>query len=557
MKQIITIGALLFSGLLPGLVRAQVDWVEYENNPVIDEAFDPGSTVIFRPSVVFDGTTYHMWYGKEEGGLAEVMGYATSTDGRAWTLVESVVLQPSLDPARFDRDSASQGWVIADGDTLKMWYWGNGQNVGNIGYAWSLDGITWIKVDGAGLDGSVYDRVIDGGSALALATPTVVKDQGGTYHMWFSRVIGLDGVFIGRIGYATSPDGLIWTNVPGPGTDGAVLDWGAAGSFDDFTVLWPAVVETEGGFMMWYAGGGPQGQTGGLGCATSPDGVTWTKIAGNATNGACFETPGQVAVIEQEGQYKMWYGIGGTTRSNDVVHLAFSGEPPPPQNQAPPAPQITTPEDQAEIVVGGGMGEAPLPPETPFAVTWTESIDPDGDTVSYTWQLATAGDFTEGTVLLSAETGTETRFETTLGALAALLDQNSITPGLSLTLFHRVVASDGEFDTPSATAQVTLFRGTLVANEAEALPVSYALDQNYPNPFATTTHIRFALPSAGPVTLTVYNLMGQEIAVLVSGTYPAGRYTTTWDAADLASGVYTYRLQAGAYSETRALLVLK
>ncbi len=308
--------------LTPAPVLAQIDWVDADTNPVIDTAFDPDSRSIWRPSVVFDGETYHMWYGKDNGDGVETMGYATSPDGLAWTLVSPTVLAPSTDPNRFDADDASQGWVIADGDTLKMWYWGNGPNIGNIGYAVSFDGINWVKQDGPGTGGSVYDRTMDGGTGLALATPTVVKKD-GTYHMWYARVVGANQVFLSQIGYATSTDGINWTNVPGPGINGAVLDVGEAGQFDTLTVQWPAVVATEEGFMMWYMGAsGPR--TGGLGCATSPDGINWIRLPGNGTNGACFDGVHLASVIKQGEQYIMWYGIFGSGNS-DEIHYAISG----------------------------------------------------------------------------------------------------------------------------------------------------------------------------------------------------------------------------------------
>ncbi|MFQ5864888.1 MAG: FlgD immunoglobulin-like domain containing protein [bacterium] len=304
---------------IPTLLWSQFDWEPYENNPVIDENFDPTSEIIFRPSVIFDGVTYHMWYGKSEEGMVETMGYATSPDGIDWTLIDAHVIEPSSDPNRFDSEDASQGWVIADGDTFKMWYWGNGPNIGNIGYAWSIDAVNWTKVNGPGMDGSVYDRNMDGGTALALVTPCVVKD-GDIYHMWYSRVLGFTFTFINRIAYARSSDGINWTNVPGTGTDGAVLDWGEPGNFDAATVTFPAVIKEEERFIMWY-GGEADPNTRGLGCATSTDGINWTRISGNGPKGACFEA-GLPSVIKQDGVYKMWYGIGGIS---DIVNYATSG----------------------------------------------------------------------------------------------------------------------------------------------------------------------------------------------------------------------------------------
>ena len=89
------------------------------------------------------------------------------------------------------------------------------------------------------------------------------------------------------------------------------------------------------------------------------------------------------------------------------------------------------------------------------------------------------------------------------------------------------------------------------------IPSRIALGQNYPNPFNPTTTIHYDLPKSSHITLTIYNLMGQEVATLVSADQPAGRYAMTWDATGFASGVYVYRLQAEDYSDTRKLLLLK
>ena len=96
-----------------------------------------------------------------------------------------------------------------------------------------------------------------------------------------------------------------------------------------------------------------------------------------------------------------------------------------------------------------------------------------------------------------------------------------------------------------------------------ALPPSFTLGQNYPNPFNSGTVIRFSLPSDADVTLSLYNLAGQQVATLVEGRWAAGIYTVRWDGSDdqrreLASGVYLYRLQAGGGQvETRKLLLVR
>jgi hypothetical protein len=83
------------------------------------------------------------------------------------------------------------------------------------------------------------------------------------------------------------------------------------------------------------------------------------------------------------------------------------------------------------------------------------------------------------------------------------------------------------------------------------------LRQNYPNPFNPSTTIEFALAKAGFVTLTIYNVAGENVATLVSESLTAGSYQYHWDAGGLASGVYFYRLEAGQFSQTKKLLLLR
>jgi flagellar hook assembly protein FlgD/DNA/RNA endonuclease YhcR with UshA esterase domain len=119
------------------------------------------------------------------------------------------------------------------------------------------------------------------------------------------------------------------------------------------------------------------------------------------------------------------------------------------------------------------------------------------------------------------------------------------------------------------TNTVTIVRGTITDVDGRlAVPTQFSLDQNYPNPFNPSTTIRFGLPVAASVRLTVYDALGREVATLVNGEMAAGFQTMTWnatnhDGARVASGVYFYRLQAQQangntpFVELRKMLLVK
>ncbi|MCH8568514.1 MAG: chitobiase/beta-hexosaminidase C-terminal domain-containing protein [Balneolales bacterium] len=121
------------------------------------------------------------------------------------------------------------------------------------------------------------------------------------------------------------------------------------------------------------------------------------------------------------------------------------------------------------------------------------------------------------------------------------------------------------------TALVNNFNGTfrVVARDIEDLggtpsntrdnerPVAFKLDQNYPNPFNPTTNIRYSIPEAANVTLSVYDVLGRRVAVLVNEQQVAGQYTINFDASRLASGTYLYRLDAGSFVQTKKMLLIK
>jgi hypothetical protein len=102
--------------------------------------------------------------------------------------------------------------------------------------------------------------------------------------------------------------------------------------------------------------------------------------------------------------------------------------------------------------------------------------------------------------------------------------------------------------TPSGVSSVT---------EGQVIPGQFRLEQNYPNPFNPSTNIKFELPKASEVRLTVYDMLGREVALLVHETRGAGVYEVKFDGSNLSTGVYLYRLQAGDLVQTRKLLLVR
>lgn len=113
--------------------------------------------------------------------------------------------------------------------------------------------------------------------------------------------------------------------------------------------------------------------------------------------------------------------------------------------------------------------------------------------------------------------------------------------------------SEGWMDQSSLTKSVV----TPVAESEFALPDRISLENNYPNPFNPETTIKFSLPEAAATTIIIYDQLGREVTRLADGHLNAGYHEVTWNAVNISSGVYFYRLQAGDYAETRKMILLK
>jgi len=185
---------------------------------------------------------------------------------------------------------------------------------------------------------------------------------------------------------------------------------------------------------------------------------------------------------------------------------------------------------------------------SPFAATDISRRGPfvwnsSASATSYRLQISTDNTFSFVTV--------DTTVADTAVGLSAILDA-------STQYYWRVSASDpGGVSGYSVVANFTTGTSTDAVNESGGNPKEFSLLQNYPNPFNPSTVIKYNLPKAQTVTLKVYNILGQEIATLVSARQNAGYYEVAFNGNRVASGVYFYVLKTENFSSIHKMLLMK
>jgi hypothetical protein len=124
--------------------------------------------------------------------------------------------------------------------------------------------------------------------------------------------------------------------------------------------------------------------------------------------------------------------------------------------------------------------------------------------------------------------------------------QNDKNPGIPLYSSMFLTMTSLPTSIPTSIEDQTIYE-----------PRLFTLDQNYPNPFNPSTMMSFSIPKQSFVSLKVFDLIGREVAVILSETLAAGNYSRQWNAQRLSSGIYFYRLQAGSFVETKKLVLIK
>jgi hypothetical protein len=186
---------------------------------------------------------------------------------------------------------------------------------------------------------------------------------------------------------------------------------------------------------------------------------------------------------------------------------------------------------EGSAMIGGDDGEMPPPPPGLF----------DARFAAGTWVEFYGG-------------GEADRFTATVSSAAwPVTVRWEIAPG-----DERAIALNGSVRMAGKGSAVIGTPGPIeITAGAPSVPAAFALRQNYPNPFNPSTTISFDLPEPSAVRLTVYDMLGRRVAVLVDGVSEAGTHTVGFDATGHPSGLYFYKLDAGRFSDTRKMMIMK
>lgn len=167
--------------------------------------------------------------------------------------------------------------------------------------------------------------------------------------------------------------------------------------------------------------------------------------------------------------------------------------------------------------------------------------------------LYAANDPDGGTITFALEAGPAGSSITTSGLFTWIPLTNQAGKSYEV----RVVITDGVLAASTSAILTASSTITGVEDEFSGIPTNYVLMQNYPNPFNPSTLIRFGLPSDSHVRLSVFNILGQEVAVLLDRTMTAGFHKVNFDASNMTSGLYIYRIQADNFVQVRKMMLAK
>jgi len=280
----------------PDPTIADVGWTKYAGNPVLG---GPLGTC-FDISVDVSNGRYRMWFSwRPRNGI----GYAESADGLDWKAHEEVVLGPLPGDSSIEDLQVTRPFVLVEHELLTMWYSAHSIDRVVIARATSRDGVHWDRHGAVLTPEEPWEKA-------ALMCPSVIRDDDGLYHMWYS---GGERYEPDAIGYATSRDGVTWTRVG----DRPVLR-PDRGSWDRDRVAGAHVFRHGAWLYAAYIGFANGFEDSSIGIARSNDGIHWERHAGNPVI-----TRGEPGEFDSINVYKPFVVVDG-----DEWRMWFNGSSP-------------------------------------------------------------------------------------------------------------------------------------------------------------------------------------------------------------------------------------
>jgi hypothetical protein len=288
--------------------------------------------------------------------------------------------------------------------------------------------------------------------------------------------------------------------------------------------------------------------------ATDPDGDPLTYSATADTSAIAFQVSNDTVTVKP---LINWNGSSvvtvavtdGYTSAEQSFTLTVTAAPDPPGAFAWTDP--STENDSIMVTSSNGSDS--------FSIGWENSFDPDGDAVTYKLAISHPPHTVPG-IMTQSFSGTYRSFSF---AEFIGLWPSSLQMINRLNYKFNVYAYSGNDSTEiTGTRQLLVERSGDLNTESIGIPNSFVLHPNYPNPFNPETQIRFEMPYAGNVDLSIYNLLGMKVRTLYNGQKSAGVFSFKWDGKNdhnqsVSGGVYIYKLQSGQQMQMHKMILLK
>jgi predicted GH43/DUF377 family glycosyl hydrolase len=543
-------------------------------------------------AVVRYGDSLAIYYTASNDGVSLVIGRAVSADGKHWVKSPNRPVLTHGSAGSWESVGVGANSVMFRNGVFEMSYGATDGSYVTSGYAESHDGVVWSK----------YAN-----------NPVLPHGGPGSFDEKESAIMGLDwkdslayAIYEsidanGRPSFsiATSPDAIHWTKYAGNPV------YSPSGGWDSYGIGNGSLLWMNGMFKYWYTG--YSGSTWSIGLAfpqspgtmilVMPKPLDFGWVPANTTDTLSLK-------VKNTGSRDSLRVISVSSNNNHFAASPGSFVIAPGDSLLLPVrytPSATQPDTGVISIASNDSGtpnvlvpvrghgykllnspiitDITLVPNTYYTarITWLRGL---GDTsgaadpvTQYSiWRLVKGA---------SAQ-GTANRPGSLMIPSSTMIDPSwdfvATVPGADMPRYSYVAPVLYDYSQPYAwttfmvaahTRSLTVYQSapdsvqydppfvTTIESPAKPVPREFALHQNYPNPFNPSTMIRYDVPDAAAVNLTVYSILGQEVAKLVDAREEAGYHEARFDASGLASGIYFYRLRAGNFVQTKKLVLMR